>query len=229
MPINYLIAILPGCLLAYLIYRLDKYDKEPLSYLLTSFFLGMLATYPPFIFQKWISKVYPLEEENWEILFFYAFVVIAVSEELIKFLVLLLYALPKKAFNEPLDGIVYSVMIAMGFATIENLYYAKEFGIETTVIRAFTAIPAHGVFAVIMGYFTGIAKFRQFKYQQLAYLTAAIIFSILAHGLYDLFLIQRNYEWLVLLACSILFAAMVIAYSIILKQRRNSPIKKEQA
>ena len=128
MPINYLIAILPGCLLAYLIYRLDKYDKEPLSYLLTSFFLGMLATYPPFIFQKWISKVYTLEEENWEILFFYAFVVIAVSEELIKFLVLLLYALPKKAFNEPLDGIVYSVMIAMVSLPLKTCIMQKNLG-----------------------------------------------------------------------------------------------------
>ena len=58
------------------------------------------------------------------------------------------------------DGIVYAVMIGMGFATLENIIYASRFGLETTLFRAFTAVPAHGVFAAIMGYYIGVGKVR---------------------------------------------------------------------
>lgn len=49
----------------------------------------------------------------------------------------------------------------------------------------FTAVPAHAVFAVLMGYFLGKAKFthrRNLYYSLLALLSAAIF-----HGSYDYF------------------------------------------
>ena len=63
-------------------------------------------------------------------------------------------------FNEPMDGIVYGVVVSLGFATLENFYYVYLLAdyFETTslalaVSRAFSAVPAHAVFGVFMGYF----------------------------------------------------------------------------
>jgi RsiW-degrading membrane proteinase PrsW (M82 family) len=39
------------------------------------------------------------------------------------FLVLRYYSFTRRSFDEPLDGIVYSVLVSMGFATVENVFY----------------------------------------------------------------------------------------------------------
>ena len=50
----------------------------------------------------------------------YAFGVVALSEELAKFLFLRYFIFKYRAFDEPYDGIVYAVMIGMGFATFKT-------------------------------------------------------------------------------------------------------------
>ena len=66
-----------------------------------------------------------------------------VGEELFKFLALMFVAFPRKNFNEPFDGIVYSVMIGLGFASFENIMYVFEGGIGVAFMRTFTAVPMH--------------------------------------------------------------------------------------
>jgi hypothetical protein len=66
---------------------------------------------------------------------------------------------PEEFFNEPLDGIVYAVVLAMGYASVENMLYVAAYGINTTILRAFTAVPAHLVFAIVQGYYLGRARF----------------------------------------------------------------------
>ena len=55
-----------------------------------------------------------------------AFFVVGLGEELCKYIVLVLYALRKPSFNEPFDGIVYAVMISLGFAALENVFYVQD-------------------------------------------------------------------------------------------------------
>ena len=88
-------------------------------------------------------------------------------------------------FNEPFDGIVYAVMVSMGFAALENIFYVFQFGYTTGILRAFTAVPAHATFGILMGFFMGKAKFSPSKIKNnLLGLGVATIF----HGAYDFFL-----------------------------------------
>ena len=41
-----LLAILPTAILSYFVYKKDVFEKEPVSLLVTLFFLGVLATVP---------------------------------------------------------------------------------------------------------------------------------------------------------------------------------------
>src|SRR5688572_28371639 len=113
------LALAPGIAIIFYIIGKDKYNKEPFLNLLISFLLGVLSTLPAIIVQSSItaslesyfsyrSSVYYL---------FFAFVAVGFSEEGSKYLMLRLYAYRQKAFDEPLDGIIYGVMISMGFAT----------------------------------------------------------------------------------------------------------------
>src|ERR1700743_2818417 len=156
------LAVAPAIAICLFIYSLNKYGRGSTVHLLVAFVLGMIATLPALLLQMQFADP---RTQPWRhsIGYFavYAFLVIALSEEGCKFLVLRLYAYPRAWFREPFDGIVYAVMIGMGFATVENIEYIRQFGAETGVSRFFLAIPAHAAFAVLMGYPVGRAKFRQ--------------------------------------------------------------------
>lgn len=154
------LAVAPGIAICLFIWSLHNMGKASMRLMIISFLLGALATIPPLVIQLLSVDV---RNEPWHhsILSYiwYAFAVVAFSEEGSKFLVLRFYAYPKKMFREPFDGVVYGVAIGMGFATVENIEYVRQFGLETGVSRFFLAIPAHAAFAVLMGYSVGLAKF----------------------------------------------------------------------
>jgi RsiW-degrading membrane proteinase PrsW (M82 family) len=154
------LAVAPGVAVCLFIYSLQRLGKESMRYLVISFLLGAAATLPALAVQLLFEDVRndPWHHSIWSYLW-YAFGVVALSEEGSKFLVLRGYAYPKKVFREPFDGVIYGVMIGMGFATVENIEYIRQFGLETGVSRFFLAIPAHASFAVLMGYPVGRAKF----------------------------------------------------------------------
>src|ERR1700742_2292649 len=154
------LAVAPGIAVCLFIYSLQRLGKTSMRHLVISFLLGALATLPALVIQLLPEDV---RNDPWHhsILYYlwYAFGVVALSEEGSKFLVLRFYAYPQKVFCEPFDGVIYCVMIGMGFATVENIEYVYKFGLETGVSRFFLAIPAHASFAVLMGYSVGRAKF----------------------------------------------------------------------
>ena len=119
---------------------------------------------------------------------------VALVEELSKFLVIRYYCFPLRSFDEPLDGIVYAVLVAMGFATIENVFYAYKYGMSVAFVRMFTSVPAHATFAIIMGYFIGKARFDFTNKKKLIF--KSILGATIAHGTYDSFLFLNENAWL---------------------------------
>ena len=67
----------------------------------------------------------------------YSYLIVALSEEGSKFLMLRLIPYRRKAFDDPFDGIVYAVMVSMGFATLENIGYVMQHGMGTGLLRMF--------------------------------------------------------------------------------------------
>ena len=119
-----------------------------------------------------------------------------------------------KDFNEPLDGIVYGVTASLGFATLENIYYVYLLAdyFETTsmalaITRSFSAVPAHAVFGVFMGYFFMKYSFIQ-KQNNLA---MCLIVPILLHGIYNFFTV--SYFIISLLTVIISWIVLLIAFS----------------
>lgn len=222
-PLLIALAILPALVICYAIYRIDKFDKESHWQLIICFVLGMLVTYPAMKLEE-IGQNYGLEDSpGFWLLLVLSYIVVGLSEELTKFLALMFYAYPRKEFNEPLDGIVYAVMIAMGFATLENILYADQYGYHTTFIRAFTAVPAHGVFAVIMGYYVGLAKFD--KPKRFSLIAMGLLIPVLIHGTYDFFILQEYYDWLMGFATLTLAISIYFSIRLIRLHQYNSPFK----
>ncbi len=217
-------AVLPGLLICWYIYRADRYQHEPKFLLLLAFLSGAVATLPIIRLEEWLSQYAPLWQADRLTELLVRAVFTALSEEVVKFLALLLLFFPWAFFDEPMDGIVYAVVIAMGFATTENLFYALEYGLGTSILRAFTAVPAHLVFAIIMGYYVGLAKFRARRRNRL--LLVGLGLAVATHSVYDLLIFQRFYEGLIVLAVVFVWLAIYFEQSLIKDHQDHSPFRK---
>jgi RsiW-degrading membrane proteinase PrsW (M82 family) len=177
-----LLAILPPLLIAYYIYQKDKYDREPKRLIIKSFIFGCIGIIPALFLELIFNQnLFPN-------LFLYVFFGIALIEEGVKYFFLKKFMFNHEEFNEPMDGIVYAVMISLGFATVENIAYVfNNEGQEMNValMRMFTAIPLHAVCGIILGYFVGLAKFSDNK-KILLY--KGLFLATLTHALYNYFI-----------------------------------------
>ena len=219
-------ATLPSMAIAYWIYLQDEHEKEPKAMLLWAFLCGCASTIPAMIGQTFFKNL-----ENPDSLFetaIFAFGVVAVTEELSKYLLLRRFIYPKKDFNEPIDGIVYGVMVGLGFATLENLLYifnAEGHGLSTALGRAFTAVPAHAAFGALMGAYIGLAKF--FPEKRTIYTLIGVGLAIFFHGAYDFFLMQQVYEGMAIMAIFTLVWGITMSRRLIKVGQELSPFKNK--
>ena len=216
-----LAAIAPVFIIVIYIYLKDKYEKEPKRLLLKTFLLGAIVSIViTTILYVFIDFFLPLKDE-FSILqqFIKAFFVVALTEEFSKYVIVRYYAQPKNAFNEPFDGIVYAVMVSLGFAFTENIMYVFQGGFEVALLRAFTAVPAHATFGILMGYFMGKAKFNG---KRIADNLIGLLLAILFHGAYDFFLFIEFVPGIWIGAIVSLIVGVILALKAIRIHQKNS-------
>jgi RsiW-degrading membrane proteinase PrsW (M82 family) len=211
------LAIAPGAAIAVYVYFRDKYEKEPLSLLLKTFIAGLLIVVPTAMTEQFFFSMFPAAN-----VLVNNFIFVGLTEELWKFFCLFAIAYSRSDFNEPFDGIMYAVMVSMGFATAENVLYVMNGGLEVAVARIFTAVPAHATFAVLMGYFVGLAKFRN---DHVPYLVLGIGIATLFHGTYDLFLSINDIVLIELGALVSLIIGIILSFRAMKILNENSPFR----
>ena len=190
-----LASLAPVFIILFYIYFRDKYDKEPLGLLLKALLMGIVVVIPVIFIERLLMNMMP-QSNKVAAAFYHAFIVAGSTEELFKFLALYLLVWKSPSFNEKFDGIVYAVFVSLGFAGVENVLYVLDGGMQTALMRSLTAIPAHAIFGIIMGYYLGIAHmYKELKGPNLA---RALLVPILLHGIYD-FILMVEIGWLLLL------------------------------
>jgi protease PrsW len=224
------IALAPIVVIFTIVFMLDKYEREPIKLLIVSFILGIVIALPVILVESWLKDTLGLREEMLSVgqTALLAFVVVALSEEGFKFLILRFYAYRRQEFNEPYDGIMYAVAVSMGFAAIENVLYVSGGGVIVAVLRAFSAVPAHGAFAHMMGYFVGKAKFAATAGKRAGFMLTGLGLAVLTHGAYDFFLMYNEAAWAVFSLVT-LVVTLILAWIAIRAHRRNSPFRNQQA
>ena len=204
-----LITILPSIVLVLYFIKSDKF-KEPNRIIIITFLFGVLITIPAGYLNSLIDKNFATGERFNDALLS-GFFGGGPVEELLKFSVLYFYILKEKAFNEPMDGLVYGILASLGFATLENLqyvfYFDSEFWTaqEIAIFRSYSAIPLHGLCGAIMGFYFGQYAFSANK----KYLGLAIIVPIIFHGSYN-FMCDYNWYYAVsIVAVGFIFALLL--------------------
>jgi len=186
-------AVAPGLALLTYFYLKDRYDYEPLHMVLRVFLMGILIVLPVMIIQRgmmlWLGDS-PLLE---------SIVISGGVEEFVKWFVIYHIIYNHTEFDEPYDGILYSVAVSLGFATVENVLYAfaGNASVSGMFLRALLPVSGHAMFAVIMGYYMGKAKFIDDTKKKRWYLSLSLILPFFWHALYDVIMNMMVNHWLV--------------------------------
>lgn len=216
------LALIPPIALLIFIYYKDKKEKEPFGILTALFFAGVGTTISASILELIgmgiCELIFPYESVVKACVT--AFLIVATSEELGKYLVMRWITWKNKNFDYSYDGIVYAVFSSMGFAAFENILYVFQNGVATGVLRMFTSIPGHAAFAVFMGVFYSKAKYASVTGNKAAYRkwnTLALVVPMFAHGLYDAVLMaaESSYSESFQALCFILWLATMIALYVV--------------
>lgn len=181
MLIKILAAIAPVILLLFYIYSKDKRAPEPTDLLYKAFRYGILSTLVVMVVMAPFGST-ALPTTFGECVKT-SFLEAGIPEEFFKWLFLYILIWKSPQFDEYIDGIVYAVFISMGFACLENIMYVLPNGMETAISRALLSVPAHFLFAVIMGFYFSMAKFHPERRTQ--YMACSIVLPMIAHGLFD--------------------------------------------
>jgi RsiW-degrading membrane proteinase PrsW (M82 family) len=203
-----LLAIGPALFWLWYFYHRDKYEPEPLSWILMIYLLGMAVTIPVALIEGVTSLI--LTE------FAVAIMVAPVVEECAKFLVVRRTVYETPEFDEPIDGIVYAAAVGLGFATLENIIYVFSaletsfvFAVQTGIVRAFLSVPGHVLFSIMWGDALGRAKFLPAS-RRSGVIVFGLLLAIISHALFNLLLYDSiGFALLILILMPILWMTVL--------------------
>ncbi len=191
-----------------------------------AFALGALITIPTIFIEEAIASADWFDMTSLGQVFLYAFVGVALVEELLKGLAFFVYPFRSRNLDEPFDGVVYMVIVSMGFAAVENMNYVLTYGIETGLLRGLTAVPAHVTFGIISGYYFGRAKFE--SNSRIALIFIGFLAAILFHTLYDFLILQDFSQYLMLGSAVGVYLLAVLGFFMVRNALHFSPHKQDK-
>ena len=224
-PVLIAAAVIPAVILLIQVYRADRLEKEPTGLLISLLVFGVIATALAIVTETIGEDILlsSFDETDLGYLILSNFIVVALSEEGFKLLLLRWRTWRSPNFNCQFDGVVYAVFVALGFALWENISYVLMYGLSTALVRAVTAVPGHACFGVFMGVWYGLAKRLHGQGRDSASKLCrvlALLLSALLHGCYDFIasIESVHYGWLFAAFVAILF---VLAFILVRRQARH--------
>ncbi|MEK9180491.1 MAG: PrsW family glutamic-type intramembrane protease [Patescibacteria group bacterium] len=193
--ITIVLGLLPGFAWLFFFLQEDAH-QEPKRLILKTFLAGAAGAAFALIIQIFLNSTFGLLK--FQSFIFLSFVILAFVEEAIKFLAAYWSIHKNPAFDEPVDAMIYMVVAALGFATVENLGAVSGGGsggqlallsnaFTTSTLRFVGATLLHALTSALVGYFwaIGIRKFMSKKY-----ILYGLAFATLLHGFFNYLIIS---------------------------------------
>ncbi|MBM3404978.1 MAG: PrsW family intramembrane metalloprotease [Bacteroidetes bacterium] len=225
-PAQYIaLFIAPVVALIVLLYLRNVYDRKSYSLLVKSYFLGMFGVILVLL-AKYISDEIGISDlRNLKRTLFFAFVTTGFASELGKFIMLRFFIMPRRKLDSSIYTIVLSIISSLGFATVAIIVLMLDFlgirEIYPSILFDLSYVPASVIFAIIMGFFLGTAKFYNSRFFFfLTGLAAAAIF----HGIYKFCILTSDWKLLSLFA----FGSVIIVFVMTIKAILQKDTSKEE-
>lgn len=175
-----MLGFLPGITWLFFFLQEDARRAEPKRLIISTFFWGGLVTFivlPLQIAAKHFLLAGGIVDGNT-----FHILVLATLEELLKFTAVYWWIKDRKEFDEPIDAMVYMVVAALGFATVENIATVLRAtqGAELLTLRFIGATLLHSLASGIVGYYwaRGIVRCSVAKYVAFGLLVASVFHAI---------------------------------------------------
>ncbi len=198
-----------------------KKDAHPESnqMILKIFFYGMAIALVAAFVELGVMALFQGELTFWQGIF-YGFIGIALTEEILKYLVVRRKILHNSAFDEPTDAILYMIIAGLGFAALENILILTGLGegfpyfdtITTSIVRFVGATFLHALASGTLGFFLALSIFYTKK--RIGLILTGIFLATLLHGLYNLFIIKAgtNLSWIIPPLILLVFLAFFVSF-----------------
>ena len=214
-PLYIIFALAPSII--WLLFYLRK-DRHPDSnkMVLKVFFLGILAAGLTALLEIGAFKITRiLFQPSIFLTIFNLFLIIALLEELFKYLAVKNFVLSHSELDEPIDIMLYLIISALGFAALENLLVlspiGKTFDFSESLTLSFSrfigATFLHTLASGALGFFLALSFYFQ-KNQKKLFLLGLFV-AIALHGLYNFAIMEMGRIWDSLIPLMILIGLAV--------------------
>lgn len=211
-------AIFPIIIYLLFLWKFDRYNREPLRYVLLNFFWGCVGSV---IFTMIISSAFnffaSIVVSDKEILEYIDTIVFApLIEESVKGAFLLLFIFSKE-MNNTTEGIIYGGAIGLGFGMTENFLYfiANTQNLYSwmtiVIIRTFFSAIMHGVATAAFGASIGYAKFKGGFVSFIAPFLGIVV-AIFIHFFWNFTVSFKNTYWIGLVFVIVNVIIFIILY-----------------
>lgn len=207
--LSFLASALLTALYVLLIWRIDRFEREPLKLLLAAFVWGAIpAVAASALLESAVSGLWALPEEVAALAS--SSLIAPPIEETLKGLALwAIYRLARHEFDGALDGIVYGSLVGFGFAMTENILYflsaqaQGDWGHWAAIVlgRGVAFGLNHALFTSFTGVALGVMRYWKRRAAQVLVALIGVGLAILAHALHnllaasDLCLISLVIDW----------------------------------
>ena len=183
--------LLPSFIWLWFWLREDRLHPEPRSLIIACFLGGIVAVIGAVFVEKYIAGIYSDSTIRYTLW--------AATEEILKFIAVAIIAFRSKANDEPIDAMIYCIVVALGFSALENALFimgplsggeiAKS--IVTGNMRFMGATLLHIVSTATIGFAVGYF----FYHGKIAKTIAAIVglgAAIVIHTAFNLSIIEAS-------------------------------------
>ena len=189
-------SVIPNFVWLYFYLKQDPHPEPP-PFLLIAFFLGVFSTMVALGaglgLLNLIESVFDIAKPVIQSSLWFMFLGVAFVEELAKFLMAFFLLRRNLVFDEPIDAIIYSIVIALGFAFVENIIYLvsvfNQFSGDLSQVVYFVSLRfiganfLHTLTSGLFGYFWAVGIVRHKNPQKLFW---GLFLATLIHGLFNL-------------------------------------------
>lgn len=189
-----IIIAIPTYFYARIVRNIDRYEKEPVKYLIAAFLWGALPAVIVGVFLELVLAIPVIAifgEESTAANFLNTGIIAPVVEEMIKAVALgVIYLLRRREFDGWIDGIVYGSTVGFGFAYVENVMYLAGTGsmgewATLFVLRVLVLGFMHGFWTSLTGIGFGLARNRSSDLAKAALIAVGLSAAILGHILHN--------------------------------------------
>ncbi len=185
--------VLPAVLWLWFWTREDKLHPEPKRLLLLAFIMGGLAVALSIPLQQLTRDILGTDLSSGVIIAW------AAIEEVLKYLLVLIAILWRKAVNEPIDTLIYMLTAALGFSAVENTLFlitpimTQELldTIITGNFRFFGATLLHLLSSSVIGIALALSYYKNHS-TKITYTIIGVILAIILHAAFNLFILNSS-------------------------------------